>query len=88
MGVVVPPYSRRVSSIRAVNELGFGLASSLGAAYCLAGESTGSRLLMDRVRIAQLHKLGAVYGGVGFAEDDQNLHCQFCAESKQLMQVV
>ena len=50
--------------------------------------SAGMRLAMDRVTIAKVHELAAVYGGVGLEEKDNNLHCQWCADNKQLMQVM
>jgi hypothetical protein len=71
-------------------ELLIGSAEKIGHLLKKVGlhtrrSSAGMRLVMDRSTIAQVHKLAAVYGGVGLEEKDNNLHCQLCADTEPLM---
>jgi hypothetical protein len=43
--------------------------------------SRGRGLVMDLATITRAHELAAVYG-VGLEQDDNNLHCPLCAETK------
>lgn len=42
----------------------------------------GKGLVMDLATMTQAHELAAMYGGVGFEQDENNLPCPLCAEKK------
>jgi len=42
----------------------------------------GKGLVMDIATMKRAHELAAGYGGVGFEQDENNLHCPLCPENK------
>jgi hypothetical protein len=43
---------------------------------------TGKGLVMDLATMARVHDLAAVYGGAGLEQDENNLNCPLCTETK------
>ncbi len=42
----------------------------------------GRGLVMDLATMTRVHELAAVYGGAGLEQDENNLHCPLCTETK------
>ena len=60
--------------------IGHGL-KRVGLSTCRLGKA-GRGLVMDLATMARVHELAAVYGGAGLEQDDSNLHCPLCTETK------
>ncbi len=48
----------------------------------------GNGFLLDHSTQVLLHEVAAVFGCVGLSEEEQNLHCTLCEQTKSLMEVM
>ena len=50
--------------------------------------AVGNGFLLDHSTQVLLHEFAAVYGCVGLSEDEENLHCPLCEQTKRLVEVM
>ena len=71
-------YEDRLRAVRLYIKLGLRVGSTIRQ----LGYPTKNSLKSWHQEYMQRHELAAGYGGVGFEQDENNLHCPLCPENK------